>query len=140
MTLREYHEVYAVPGENGIIDAINPNTGLTYFCGSSATEVTAKYPGAVRMPWADWVTAASARQRTPIVWEPTTAAQYDEMLNILPPAMWIGGAFLVGEPTDHDVLTGAPRFTAYWQRGSMYYAASRPLMHTELRACLQAEG
>lgn len=131
-------EVYAVPGHNNIIDTINHQTGLSRFSGQTQAEVMAREPAAVRMTWEAWKAAVSARQRTPITWEPSTAEQYDEMLNVLPPAMWVGGAFLVGEPMDHDVMDGQPRFSAYWQRASGYYVASRPLTRAELRAELAA--
>ncbi len=81
-----------------------------------------------------------------ITWTRTTAARYDEMLNILPPAAWIGGAFLVGEPVDGDPITGAARFDAYWQRYGpgldavdhpIYYVTTRPITIAELRAELR---
>ena len=37
-----------------------------------------------------------------MTWKRTTEAKYDEMLEILPPALWTGLGFLVGEPLDHD--------------------------------------
>jgi len=30
-----------------------------------------------------------------------SAERYDEMLGILPPALWLANRFLVGEPADH---------------------------------------
>jgi len=33
--------------------------------------------------------------------EEVTEGRYIEMLEVLPPARWCGGAFLVGEPVDH---------------------------------------
>jgi len=139
MTLNPtFTEVYAVPGKQNIIDNINPVTGLTQCYGETEAELQARYPGAVRMLWEDWQRDASARQHTPIVWEPSTAEQYHDMLNILPPAMWIGGAFLVGEPMDHDLSTGEPRFTAYLStRANAFFVASRPLTRAELRAVVQ---
>ena len=128
----DFSEVWAVPGENHIIDTINPSTGLTTIFGKDAATVLAQEPNAVRMTWEAWRTEASARQQTPIHWEPTTEQQYREMLNVLPPAKWIGGAFLVGEPWDHDFATGRPRFAAYWHRHDAYLVASRPLTRIEL--------
>jgi len=79
-------------------------------------------------------------QDTPIKWTRTTKAKYWEMLEVLPPALWIGGAFLVGEPTDHHATSGQPRFQAYWERGTSgrpyekgYFAASRPMTCAELK-------
>jgi len=34
-------------------------------------------------------------------WKNTTEERYDEMLCVLPPEYWKGGAFLVGEATNH---------------------------------------
>lgn len=131
-------DVYAIPGKASIIDQINPATGRTCILGQTEAEVRAREPRAVRMTWDAWQAAAVARQQTPIAWEATTAAQYDEMLNVLPPAAWIGGAFLVGEACDHCLQTGRPRFEAYWQRGGAYLVASRPITIAELRQQLQA--
>lgn len=133
-------DVYAVPGRHSIIDTINPQTGLTAICGHTAAQVQAREPLAVRMTWDAWTAAAIARQSSPIVWLSTTADRYDEMLNVLPPAMWRGGAFLVGEPMDHDVATGRARYSAYWQRGGAYFEASRPITVAEMRAELAAQG
>jgi len=127
-------DVYAVPGRSSIIDTINPSTGRTAICGHTEAEVRAREPRAVRMTYADWQAAAVARQQGPIVWEATTREQYHEMLEILPPAVWIGGAFMVGEPMDHCFATGRPRFSAYWQRsGGEYVTASRPLTVAEFK-------
>jgi hypothetical protein len=135
----DFVEVYAIPGHHNIIDGINPDTGLTCVNGDTAEQVAAREPLAVRMTWEAWRAEQIARQQTPIAWQPSTRAQYHEMLNVLPPALWIGGAFLVGEPMDHSHATGAPRFTAYKQTGSSedfarYWVASRPLTVAEFRA------
>ncbi len=66
-------------------------------------------------------------------WTETTAEKYDEMLNVLPPAAWIGGGFLVGEPWDHD-SSGRPRFEAYIHTAGKHYVSSRPITVNELRA------
>lgn len=139
MSINRDTHVYAVPGKPWIIDTINADTGLTRICGHTEADVLADEPLAVRISWEDWQQARSIDQRTPIVWSATSAKTYRYMLDVLPPALWIGGAFLVGEPTDHDALTGQPRFAAYWMRGSSpdfnyYLSASRPLTCAELRA------
>jgi len=125
-------ELYAVPEQQSIIDMIDHKTGLTRVLGRTEADVLAEYPDAVRMTFDAWQAAASARQRTPINWKPSTAEQFHRMLNILPPAAWIGGAFLVGEPTDHDVLTGAPRYAGFLERHG-YFTASRPMTIREFR-------
>lgn len=123
----KFTEVYAVPGAGSIIDVINPHTGLTSAFGRTEAEVLAREPLAKRMTWDDWAQARSATQRTPIVWEPSERETYQEMLNVLPPAFWGAGGFLVGEHTDHDVLDGRPRYEAYRHQGDSYFVSSRPL-------------
>ncbi len=136
--LSEYTHAYARPGEDSIVDLIDPETGLTSVYGQTFEQVLERYPNVVRVNLDDWTTARGQEQDTPIVWTVTTKEKYWEMLEVLPPALWIGGAFLVGEPTDHSYTTGRPRFAAYWQRGSsddfaVYLVASRPLTTQELR-------
>jgi len=46
---------------------------------------------------------------------------------VLPPAVMDSRGFLVGEPTDHDVSTGEPRFDAFRKIGSRFETASRPI-------------
>lgn len=133
-TLPTFSEVYAVPGQNSIIDGINPETGLTCVYGRTEADVKRENPDAVRMTWDAWQTAAAERQHTPIRWSRTDEHKYREMLEVLPPAAWIGGAFLVGEPYDHDFTTGQPRFSGYWHRNGIYLVASRPITIAELRA------
>lgn len=133
-------ECWAVPGAGHIIDMIHPLTGLTVYGHKTAADIAAQEPGAVRMTIADWVKAKAERQHTPITWAPTTVRQYHEMLEVLPPAMWSFGAFLVGEPMDHDAETGAPRFSAYFHEHGLYFVASRPMTRAELRAFLNQKG
>ncbi len=135
---REYIDAYAIPGEHSIIDVIDPETGLTAVLGQTYLEVQTRYPNAERISLDDWTAQRAAQQDTAIVWTRTTRRKYWEMLEVLPPAYWKGGAFLVGEPTDHHARTGQPRFAAYWQRGSsedfaIYLVASRPLTARELK-------
>ena len=126
-------EVWAVPGQNSIIDEIDVN-GLTKVYGKDAAAVLADEPAAVRMTWEAWRAAAVARQNAiAIAWEPSTQEQYDEMLNVLPPIDFDGYSFLVGEPSDHSFETGRPRFAAYRFIDDRYEVASRPLTRAELR-------
>ena len=134
-----FTELYAIPGANSIIDGIDPITGLTCINGNTEAEMLAREPKAVRMTWDAWQTAASARQQTPITWDGCTAEHYDEMLNVLPPIDWNGGAFLVGEASDHDFATGRPRYSAYRRHGDVYEFSSRPLTRAEFRAELAKE-
>jgi hypothetical protein len=128
-----FEELYAVPAEGCIIDTIVAKTGLTSIYSRTEADVLARAPRAVRMTWDTWQADQVVRQHTPITWAETTGAQYDEMLNVLPPAFWRSGAFLVGEPVDHDFATGQPRFDAYWQRYKHFYVASRPVTIAEMR-------
>lgn len=52
-------------------------------------------------------------------------ARYDEMLGVLPPALWIDKGFLVGEPFDHRRCKATGRLTASYSafiryRGKFY--------------------
>jgi hypothetical protein len=38
-------------------------------------------------------------------WREVSEARYDEMLGVLPPALWLAKGFLVGEPYTHRVCT-----------------------------------
>lgn len=124
-------KLYAVPGAHNIIDTINEATGLTSINGQTFEEIRAREPRAILYTWDEWRAVQIERQHTPITWEPTTADQYRRMLEILPPAFWEFGLFLVGEPMDHDYASGEPRFTAYWHRGNRYLTASRPVTRDE---------
>lgn len=137
--MSEYVEAYAVPGEHSIIDVIDPETGLTACMGNTPEQLRERYPNAIRINLDEWSKQRAAEQDSPIRWTETTHRKYMEMLEILPPALWIGGAFLVGEPTDHHATTGRPRFQAYREVGSdstgyRYFASSRPITCAELRA------
>lgn len=136
--MKDYTEAYAKPGEHSIIDVIDPETGLTSVYHETFEQIRARYPEAERVAIADWQAQRAAAQDTPIVWTRITRRKYWDMLEVLPPALWIGGAFLVGEPTDHHATTGRPRFAAYRQIGAdddsgIYLAASRPMTCEELR-------
>ena len=49
----------------------------------------------------------------PIKWIETTEEKYNEMMNVLPPAVMMVGGFLVGEPWDHDGENHAARYEAF---------------------------
>lgn len=71
-----------------------------------------------------------------MAWKQTTEERYDEMLGVLPPALWLGHGFLVGEPFDHDRM-GRPRFAAFVYIDGKFYENSDPMTAQEFRACLQ---
>lgn len=52
--------------------------------------------------------------------EKITAERYREMLEVLPPARWIGGSFLVGEAMSHDD-DGQARYAYYFRRGDQHF-------------------
>ena len=126
-------EVWAVPGENHIIDQIDPTTDRTWINGKDAAAVLAAEPRAVRMTFEAWQAAASARQLTPITWAVVSEDLYMQMLECLPPAYMRGGAFLVGEPANHCFATGSPMFAGFRQRGGIYYASNRALTIAEMK-------
>ena len=133
LRLSECNWCYAVPGADSIIDVVHPVTGRTVCFGRTLEEVQAEAPGAVRMLVDDFAAAKAARQRSPITWDKVPETQFDEMLNVLPPALMLKGGFLVGEPWDHDAVSGAARYQAFRVRGGAYYVASRPMTKAEFR-------
>lgn len=138
MNLRDYTEGFAVPGEDAIIDLRHPATGLSSVYRETLDEIRTRYPGAEVVNIDAWTAAKAARQHTPVTWEPCSEARYHDMLNVLPPAAWIGGGFLVGEPMDHEADTGRPRYMAFYKRGDTYAASDRPMTVREFRAAMGA--
>ena len=51
--------------------------------------------------------------------------RYDEMLGVLPPALWLSKGFLVGEPFDHRTckVTNIVRasYAAFFQKNGKFY-------------------
>jgi len=133
----------AVPGQNSCVDVINPITGRTWYGRKTVAECIADNPGAEVMTFDELTRQIAERQHTPITWDPSTYEAFDYGLNVLPPAIWIGGGFMVGEPCDHDAETGKPRFQAFRQHGvgpdSIYERANRPMTCAEFREIFSAE-
>ena len=125
--------VFAVPGELSCIDFAHPDTGLSLINGETLAQVQDRYPAAELMPYEQWQAAKAATQNTPLTWVPVTEEQYMDMLNVLPPLDWDGGSFLVGEASDHCVVTGRARYAAYRRSNGAFFASSRPMTRTELR-------
>lgn len=125
--------VWMNPDTLTCIDRIDPETGRTVIFEREPADVLREYPKAMQMSWDDFLTRKAASQHTAILWTETTAEQYDEMLNVLPPALWTREGFLVGEPWDHDAATGAPRFQAFIAKAGAYYVASRPMTRAEFK-------
>lgn len=66
-------------------------------------------------------------------WEQVTEERYDEMLGVVPPAVYTSHGFLVGEPHDHDA-EDRPRFQAYVQIDGKFYGAKEVMTIAEFRA------
>jgi hypothetical protein len=134
-------DCFAVADGEHMIDLVHPVTGRTLIYGKTLEEVQAEspeYATAERMPVEEFLRRKAARQHAPITWAPTTEAKFWEMLECLPPACHVRGGFLVGEPWDHDAVTGEPRFQGFRQRGNVYEIGSRPMTRREFRAQLAA--
>lgn len=58
--------------------------------------------------------------------------RYDEMLEILPPALWLAKGFLVGEPFDHRTckVTNVVRasYAAFFQHKGKFYEGDNMTM------------
>jgi hypothetical protein len=66
-----------------------------------------------------------------------TKERYWEMLEILPPAVWLNGGFLVGEPWRHND-EGLPMYAAFTTRNGRYYEHSEPMTVRDFRKMLAA--
>jgi len=119
-----------------IIDAVNPDTGKGLYGGRTLEEVQQDNPGAQLMALAEWQAHRASIQRTPITWHTVSEEEYNDMLCCLPPAAYEPGAFLVGEPSDHEADTGRSRFQAYRSRGKLYERSNRPLTRSEFRKAI----
>jgi hypothetical protein len=66
-----------------------------------------------------------------------TEEHYDEMLSVLPPALWLGKGFLVGEPHDHRrckiTKKVMPTYAAFFNAFGKYYEGD-PMTMAEFRA------
>ena len=126
-------DCFASKKKGTIIDVIFPPTGKTLINGNSLEDVRKDYPDAEKMTVDEFCAWKASKQRTPISWSDTTEAEYWEMLEVLPPAIYGRGGFMVGEAYDHDALTDQPRYAAYRKRGDVYERASRPLTIAEYK-------
>ena len=129
----DYTEAYAVPGEDSIIDVINPANGLTSVYRETLEQIRERYPKAERVNLDEFCQQKAARQDTPIEWLASTEEQYNDMLNCLPPAAYLSHAFLVGEPYDHHATSGRPRYACYAQVGKRFSVSSRPITVKEFK-------
>ena len=137
INMGDCNRCFASQATMSIIDMIHPITGKTLCFGKTLAETKQEYPDAQEMEVDIFCEWKAERQRTPITWEETTESRYWEMLEVLPPEKMLSGAFLVGEPMDHDAGSGKPRFEAFRQDGEKFYKASRPMTLSEFRDEMQ---
>jgi hypothetical protein len=133
-TMSDCERCFASKARQTIIDVLRPDTGRTWCYGKTLDQCREEYPDAEEMSVDEFCAWKAAQQRTPITWMPTTAEQFDDMLNCLPPALMLSGGFLVGEPDDYDAGNGQPRFQGYRQRGDVYEVGNRPMTRAEFRS------
>lgn len=69
----------------------------------------------------EWSELWDAMKADPAKWQPTTENMYHEMLGALPPQDMCPGAFLVGEPSNHN-NEGFPIYTCFKKAGKNYEA------------------
>lgn len=62
-----------------------------------------------------------------------TEERYDEMLGVLPPALWLSYGFLVGEAMDHN-SNGQPTFSAFVNKGEDFFELAEPMTMAEFKA------
>ena len=119
-----------------VIDFVNPSTEKTLYYSKNLETCRETYLDAEMMTLGEWCEWKAAQQRTPIAWEEVTEERFYDMLECLPPAAGTKGwrEFLVGEPYDHDALSGEPRYQGFRRTSSGYFASSRPMTVTEFRA------
>lgn len=76
-------------------------------------------------------------------WKPITATRYDDLLEVLPPALMAHNGFLMGEPMIHRTcrVTGtlAPAYLACLSRRGQCYEALEPYTVEEFRTLTAAE-
>jgi len=141
LSLNDCTHCIAVPGQDVAIDLVHPITGRTVYGDKTLAEIKAErpeYAAAELMTWEEFSRRAAELQHTPIEWEATTEEEYTYGLEVLPPALWIKGGFLVGEPCDHDASNGRPRFQGFRHDRGPYERASRPMTCAEFRQELKA--
>jgi len=136
-TIMEYPEkAFAIPGEDSIIDLVNPNTGRTWIKGETLEQIRKRYPAAQIVNLKAHCAAGAVRQDSPVTWDEITEEKYWYYLEVVPPVGTDGGNFMVGEAADHHAVTGRARYQAVVAHGGKYWASSRPMQAVEFRAFL----
>lgn len=72
------------------------------------------------------------------MWKEITEARYDEMFNVIFPALMTSVGFLMGEPMDSDAA-GATRYMAFAHIGHAFYEAREPMAVAAFRLVTAAE-
>jgi hypothetical protein len=71
-------------------------------------------------------------------WNEVTEERYMEMLEILPPAVWVAKGFLVGEPVNHRKCwvcgACAATFSPFLRYQGKFYEGDEPMTALEFRA------
>ena len=75
---------------------------------------------------------------------PCTEERYNEMLEILPPRMWVGKGFLVGEPNNHRLsmmagLGWADTYAAFFRLNDKFYCSNGDMTVAEFNKVNHAD-
>lgn len=137
MSINDNTKCFVSKTANTVIDFVNPETGKTECYAKNLETCRETYPDAEMITLGEWCEWKAMQQRTPIAWDDeVTKNRFFEMLECLPPSACTGsfGAFLVGEPYDHDALSGEPRYQGFRRTSAGYFSSSRPMTVKEFRA------
>jgi hypothetical protein len=67
-----------------------------------------------------------------VSWTEITGQRYDEMFDMVPPALDMAKGFLMGEASDHDPY-GLPRFKAFLHHEGRFYECAQPMTRGQFR-------
>lgn len=85
---------FYVPGSVQIIDAIDPDTSLSFYAGETHEQITARYPGAEIWEFEEAVKASREACLKVFIKAPKEISvdRYFDMLGTLPPVNWRSGS------------------------------------------------
>lgn len=129
----EITEAFAEPQAINIIDVVNPHTDRGAYSDETIDEIRQRHPKAQRYNLDAWIADKETRLNFRPEWNETTKESFDWGLECVPPALWVGGYLLVGEPSDHHGVGGSARYPAYKRTPAGYFEASRPMTSKEIR-------
>jgi len=79
----------------------------------------------------------------PVYFKPCTEDRYNEMLNMMPPAVFTSSGFMVGEAWTHRECeinnTVLPAFAAFVRLHGQHYESTGPMTIPEFRAITRAD-